>query len=117
MEVDKTRKTVTFTHRQFGIGIGGLTTFFAILHFLNGNYASKADVNELKAQNREIKMIVKDGFAGEKADLFAHSTDEQHKHERMMDILRGEIKDEKTDRIRDIGMVENLIRTKQTKAN
>lgn len=114
---DKTRKTLTVTHRQAGLTLGGLTTFFAILHFLNGNYATKADVKELTAQNVEIKAIVKDGFSTQRADLFTHAADETHKHERMMDTLRDELKSEKTDRIRDIGLVENLIHIRQTKTN
>lgn len=114
---DKIRKTLTITHRQAGLTLGGLTTFFAILHFLNGNYATKADVRELTTQNAEIKSIMKDGFANQKADLFTHANDETHKHERMMDTLRDELKSEKTDRIRDIGFVENLLRVRQTKTN
>lgn len=124
-EIDpKTRKTITLTHKQAaGTGVG-ITTIFTILHFLSANYASKADVKALAEQMTDVKVIVKDGFASQKADMVAHATEEMHKHERIVDTLRGEIASEKQDRIRDdesttkrIDLVMELFKIKHTKTN
>lgn len=114
---DKTRKTITLTHKQAGLTFGGLTSFFAALHFLSANYASKADVKVIAEQLSDVKGIVTSGFAGQKVDMFAHANDETHKHERMMDTIRSEIRDEKDDRIREIEIVESLLKVKKTKTN
>lgn len=121
---DKTRKTITMTHKQAGWTFGGMTSFFAILHFLNGNYASKSDMKNLAEQMTDVKVIVKDGFKTQSDLLASHTTEETHKHERIVDTLRKEISDEKSDRIRDddgnskrIDLVMQLFKMKASKTN
>ncbi len=121
---EKTRKTITMTHRQAaGTGLS-VTAIFAILHFLSSNYASKSDMKALTDQVVDVKSIVKDGFRAQTEMLASHMTEEMHKHERIMDTLRGEIASEKEDRIRDdqgtskrIDLVMQLFKIKASKTN
>lgn len=106
---DKVRKTITMTHKQAGWTFGGLTSSFALLHFLNGYYYPISDAKALTREVHELKDVVKDGFKSQTEALTAHSTDERHTHERMMDVLREEITHERDDRIKDDGNVGKRI--------
>lgn len=120
----KTRKTITLTHKQAAATGLSMTTFFTILHFLSANYASKSDVATLKEEMVDVKIVIKDGFKSQTELLASHSAEETHKHERIVDTLRKEIADEKTDRLRNedgeskrIDLVMELFKIKHTKTN
>lgn len=121
---DKIRKTITLTHKQAGLTGVSITTVFAALHFLSANYASKSDVKSLSEQLTDVKTIAREGFRAQSEMLVVHTTEEMHKHERIVDTLRKEIGDEKADRIRDdegntkrIDLVMELFKIKKTKTN
>lgn len=113
---DQTRKTVSLTHRQLGIS-GGVVAAMLILNPVKAWLYTREEGAANSAQIAELKGLITTGFATQKAELYAHASDETHKHERMMDTMRGELKSEKDDRIREIEVVENLFKVKKTKTN
>lgn len=124
-EVDpKIRKTITLTHRQAAATGISITTFFAILHFLSANYASKADVKALTDQVLDVKSIAKEGFKAQTEVMASHIADETTKHQRIVDNYRKEIGEERDERIREddgvikrVDLVMELFKIKRTKTN
>lgn len=120
----KIRGTITMTHKQAGVTGVSMATFFMILHFLNSNYASKADARAISEQLADVKSAVTAGFSDQKTSFASYQEDQISTHRRMMDTVRGEIAEEKTDRqngdetvAKRVDLVMELFKIKHTKTN
>lgn len=92
---DKTRKTVSFTHKQLGVG-GGILAALAMISQLKGTFFLREEGVAQSHEITELKRSQEMGFREIKLHISQTQEDQMHKLERLNDKIIDRIKDTET---------------------
>lgn len=92
---DKTRKTVSFTHKQLGVG-GGILASLALVSQLKGTFFLREEGLAQGHQITELKASEEKQFAELKLFISQMSEDNMHRLERLNDKVIERLKDNET---------------------